>query len=120
MINVKEFDSGVLKIEKESYKNIGSYNIGYITTKKIDDYESIYSVNPVHLMIDIVIEHIEENNGNKCLVFDFKTEIINDGECKYGNYFEKIKFDTDDDVPLNKPLNLHMLIIIVRSVFEEE
>ena len=32
----------------------------------------------------------------------------------------KIKFDTDDDLPLNKPLNLHMLTIIVRSVFEDE
>ena len=32
----------------------------------------------------------------------------------------KIKFDTDDDLPLNKPLNLHMLAIIVRSVFEDE
>ena len=32
----------------------------------------------------------------------------------------KIKFDTDDDLPLNKPLNLHMLTIIVRSVFDDE
>ena len=32
----------------------------------------------------------------------------------------KIKFDTDDDFPLNKPLNLHILTIIVRSVFEDE
>ena len=32
----------------------------------------------------------------------------------------KIKFGTDDDLPLNKPLNLHMLTIIVRSVFEDE
>ena len=32
----------------------------------------------------------------------------------------KIKFDTDDDLRLNKPLNLHMLRIIVRSVFQED
>ena len=32
----------------------------------------------------------------------------------------KIKFDTDDNLPLNKPLKLHMLTIIVRSVFEED
>ena len=30
----------------------------------------------------------------------------------------KIKFDTDDNLPLNKELKLHMLTIIVRSVFE--
>ena len=32
----------------------------------------------------------------------------------------KIKFGIDDDLPLNKLLNLHMLTIIVRSVFEDE
>ena len=31
MINIKVFDSSLLKIEKKSYKNIGIYNIGYIT-----------------------------------------------------------------------------------------
>ena len=49
-----------------------------------------------------------------------KIENINDGKCKYGKDFTKIKFDTDDDLPSNKPLNLHMLTIIVRSVFEDE
>ena len=39
----------MLKIDKKSYKDIGIYNIGYITIKKIDDYESIYSVNPLYL-----------------------------------------------------------------------
>ena len=32
----------------------------------------------------------------------------------------KIKFDTDDNLPLSKPLKLPMLTIIVRSVFQEE
>ena len=32
----------------------------------------------------------------------------------------KIKFDTDDNLPLNKLLNLHMLTIVVKSVFEDE
>ena len=33
---------------------------------------------------------------------------------------QKLKFDTDDDLPLNKPLNLYMLTIIVRFVFEDK
>ena len=49
-----------------------------------------------------------------------KIEIINDGECKYGKDFTKTKFDTDDDLPWNKLLNLHILTIIVRSAFENE
>ena len=32
----------------------------------------------------------------------------------------KIKLSTDDNLPLNKQLKLHMLTIIVRSVFEED
>ena len=32
----------------------------------------------------------------------------------------KMKFNSDDDLPLNKILKLHMLTIIVRSVFEED
>ena len=51
MINIKKFDSSSLKINKKSYKDIGIYNIGYITIKKIDDYENIYSVNPLYLII---------------------------------------------------------------------
>ena len=37
MINIKTFDSNL------AYKDIGIYNIGYITIKKIDDYESLQS-----------------------------------------------------------------------------
>ena len=51
-------------------KNIVIYNIGYIAIKNIDDYENIYSVNPMYLMIGEVIVYIEENHGNKYLVFD--------------------------------------------------
>ena len=32
----------------------------------------------------------------------------------------KIKFNTDDNLPLNKTLKLHNMIVIVRSVFEED
>ena len=43
--------------------------------------------------------------------------VVKNGE--YGKDFMTIKFDTDDDFPLNKQLKLQMLTIIVRSVFEE-
>ena len=49
IINIKNFDARLLKIDKKSYKDIGIYNIGYITRKKIDDCENIYSVNPLYL-----------------------------------------------------------------------
>ena len=37
MINIKNFDSNLLKIDKKSRKNIDIYYIGYIAIKKIDD-----------------------------------------------------------------------------------
>ena len=39
MFNIEDFDSNILKIDKKSYKNIDIYHIGYITIRKIDDYE---------------------------------------------------------------------------------
>ena len=60
IIDLKNFDARLLKIDKTSYKNIGIYNIGYITIKKIDDCENIYSVNPLYLRIDHANGYVEE------------------------------------------------------------
>ena len=70
IIDLKHFDARLLKTDKKSYKNIDIYYIGYITIKKIDDYESIYSVNPLYLRINHASGYIEEKNGNKYLIFD--------------------------------------------------
>ena len=51
VINIKNFDPVLLKIDKKSYKDIGIYNIGYITIKKFDDCENICSVNRFYLII---------------------------------------------------------------------
>ena len=52
MLSLKNFEPNLLKIDRRSYKNIDIYNIGYITIKKIDDYENIYSVNPLYLLVN--------------------------------------------------------------------
>ena len=59
---------------KKSHKDIVIYNIGYITTEKIDDYENIYSVNPLYLSIDHASGYIEEKGVNKYLVFNSTDE----------------------------------------------
>ena len=41
------------------------------------------------------------------------------GENDYEKDYMKIKFNSDDDLPLNKPLKFHVMTIITRSVFEE-
>ena len=47
LINIKDFDSKLLKLDKKSYKNNDIYYIGYITKK--DEYK-INSVNPLYLL----------------------------------------------------------------------
>ena len=68
--NIKNFESNQLKIDKKSDKNIGIYNIGYITIKNIDDYENIYSVNLLYLLVNHANGYIEEKGVNKYLTFD--------------------------------------------------
>ena len=89
IIDLKNFDARLLKIDKKSYKNIGIYNIGYITIKKIDDYENIYSVNPLYLIIDHASGYIEEKGVNKYLVFD-STDENKELLKKYNDVFDGI------------------------------
>ena len=126
----------MLKIDKKTPKSIGIYNIGYITKKKIDDCEKIYSVNPLYLRISNANGYIEEKDVNKYLIFDstdknkellkkyndffdgIKIEEINSDKCDYEKDYLKIKFNSDDDLPLNKPLKYKIYkTITIRSVF---
>ena len=70
LINLKNFKSNLLKINKKHYKGIDIYYIGYITIKKIGDCENIHSVNPLYLFVNHASGYIEQNNGNKYLIFD--------------------------------------------------
>ena len=116
MINIKKIDSNLLKIDKKSYKDVGIYNIGYVTVKKIDDYENIYSINPLHLIIDHASGYLDEKEMNKYLVFDStdenkellkkydifngirnKIKKISGDECHYEKDYMKIKINSDYD-----------------------
>ena len=96
-------------------------------------------MNPLYLRVDHASGYIEEKGVNKYLVFDStdenkelikkyndvfngirdKIKEINSDECDYEKDYMKIKFNSDDSLPLNKPLNFHNMTIIIRSVFEE-
>ena len=112
---------------------------------KDSDYVKINSVNPLYLIIDKTDEYSEEKNGNKDLTLvstDKNKEVLikyvelwdkikNLIECKsiekinnksgeYEKDFMKIKFNSDDSLPLNKVLTLHNMTIIIRFVFQED
>ena len=51
LIDLKDFDARLLKIDKTSDKNTGIYYIGYSKIIKIGDYWSNFTVNPLYLDI---------------------------------------------------------------------
>ena len=76
IIDIKTFDSNMLKVDKKTYKNLDIYNIGNVTVKNIGSSSghSINSVNPLYLCIDNASGYIEEKESNKCLIFDTTDE----------------------------------------------
>ena len=64
----------MLKIDIKPYKDIDIYNIGYITIKKIDDCENIYSINPLYLLVNHASGYIEEKGLNKYLIYNSTDE----------------------------------------------
>ena len=120
-----------------SYKKIGIYYIGYITMKDSDQVK-INSVNPLYLIIGEVDGYIEENNGNKYLTvastdknkkvlkkytklwdgIKYHTQTINAGKSgKYDKLYMKIKFNSDDDLLLNKILKFQIKTLTMNHVF---
>ena len=94
----------------------------------------------MYLLIDHVSGCIKEKGENKYLVFDSKDENedllekyndvfngirdkikeINSSECDYEKDYMKIKFNSDDNLSLNKPLKFHLMTIAIRSVFKKD
>ena len=61
MINIKNFNSNLLEIDKKLNKSIDIYYIGYITMKDLN-YVNINTVNLLYFMIDNADGFIEEKN----------------------------------------------------------
>ena len=140
IIDIENFDAKLLKIDKKSYKDIDIFNIGYVTKKKIGNCMNINSVNPLYLGITRVNGYIEEKDSNKYLVFDStdenkellkkyndvfngimsKIREIDDDWLEYAKDYMKIKFSSDDDLPLNKSLKFSLMTITIRCMFKED
>ena len=87
LINIKDFDPKLLKLDKKSYRNIDIYYIGYIT--KIYEYK-INSVNPLYLLVHRIDSFTEEKRGNKYLNVAF-TDSNNEVLKKYAEVWSGIK-----------------------------
>ena len=133
IINIKTFDPNLLKLYKKSSMDISIYYISYVTKKS--EY-NINSVNPLNLVIAELDGFIEEKVGSKylnislTLLYDVLIKYaevcsgikkINDGQTgEYGKDYLKIKFNSDDNLRLNKILKFSILTIIIRNIFEKD
>ena len=127
LINLKDFDPKLLKLVKNSSMDISIYYIGYVTKKT--EY-NIDSVNPLYIKKevskylnisltcnnnDVLVKYAEVWSGIKDQI-----KTTNDGsvgELLIKDYL-KIKFDSDDNLSLNKILKFCVLTIIIRNIFE--
>ena len=132
MINIKNFDPNLLKINKKLYRDFDIYYTGYDTIKKFGDCNNIRSFNPLYLIIYSATRYFKEKNCEKYLILDsiekyeevfsrIKSEIetINSREkLFYEKHYAKIGVNTDDNVPSNKQLKFPSLTIIIKCLFQ--
>ena len=105
----------------------------------IKKHLKIYSVNPLYLMFNKMNGYFEEINGNKYLMLvptnESKEKIkkceelwikikdlmrsITKKSDDYDQKYMKIKFNSDDELPLNKTIKIPTITIVVRTVFHE-
>ena len=130
LINILNFEASNLKLDKKTSLGLNIYYTGYVDRKP---EWSVNSVNPWYLMINTFYGHVEEKNGNKYLII---SDISKNSEVlkKYGQVFAgnkyhikkisekdgeyqtdgtKIKFNTDDDIPLNKMIHFPTVTVII-------
>ena len=92
------------------------------------------------MLVNHASGYIKEKGVNKYLIFEStdenkellkkyndvwnvirdKIKEVSSDECDYEKYYMNIKFNSDDGLPLNKPLKFHNMTITISSVFEED
>ena len=112
----------------------------YLFIDHAGGYVEEKDLNPLYLNIDHASGYIKEKVVNKYLLFDStdenkellkkyndvwngiknKIKDVDDSEFDYEKNYMKIKFNSDDNLPLNKPLKFHNMTITIRSVFEKD
>ena len=123
IINIESFVSNNIKIDEKSYKDFLIYYIGYATIK---EYVKIYCVNPLYLIFRDVNGYFEQINKIKYLTLvptnesqdkikkyeelwsktrDLLRSITKNSDDYDGKYM-KIKFNSNDELPLNRTIEI--------------
>ena len=130
-------------VKRESQIGVDIYYIGYV----LEPDDDINSINPLNLIVRHLFGRVEklqgssdrylvvdENNTEIINVFDklwkfIKDEIIRlikrNDEITFGNAdnkiseYNKLRFSSDVDLPLDTLIEIHMLTIVINCVIEK-
>ena len=135
MTNIKRLDTDLVSVNQLSFRNDDALDYEIEYSKDCDDAYSLYLVfNDVDVYFSCVggakyLVFASTNNNKevlenyKKLWDEVKEEIktIKEGiePFEYEKYYMRIRFESDNGLPLGKVLNIPTCVIIVRSVFED-
>ena len=138
IIDLDEFGGSKIKVDKENFNHIRIYYLRYEYKKKITECNVKNSVNPLYLrIIDMKgqFKTGKSDNGWYLIIFgdaDVLKKFENiwesiranieentDGIVQYNKDYMKIKFESNDNLPINNIVNMHQVTIIIRSVFAQ-
>ena len=136
-IDLDEFDESKTKVDIKMFNDNNIYYLGYKYKKKITEFNEINSVNSLYLKITDIKGQFKEGKGDNVWYNTFgdenvlrkianiwksiraKTEANTGGIVQYGKDYMRIKFESNDNLPVDKIVNIGLATIIIRSVFAQ-
>ena len=139
VIDLDEYDESKIKVDKKkNFNDIDIYYLGYEHKKKITECNEINSVNPLYLRIKDMKGQFKKGKGDNLwylIIFAdadilgkftniwksirAKIEENTGGIVQYDKDYMKIKFQSSDNLPTDNIVNMHLVTIIIRSVFAQ-
>ena len=137
IINLDEFDGSKIKVDKKDFNDIDIYYLGYEHNKKISKCDVINSVNPLYLRIVDMNSQFEKDKDDAWYLIisgdDDVFKLIDIFESiknkitektwdvvKYDKDYMKIKFESNNILPVGINVNIHLATITIRSIFAQD
>ena len=117
IINIKNFNPSNIKRDEKSYKNILIHYIRYVTIK-----DSKYvKINIVKNNVSFYQWKHRKNKKYKEMWIKIKDLIrsLTKNSDNYDEKYMKIKFNSDDELPLNKTIEIPTMKIVLKAIFYE-
>ena len=138
IINLDEFDGSKIKADQKKFNDIDIYYLGYEYKRKITERNEINSVNPLYLKIKDMKGQFKKGKGDNVwyvIIFGdadvlrifaniWKSNMAKIEEntgviVQYDKNYMRIKFESNENLPTDNIANIHLVTIIIRSVFAQ-